>query len=104
MRTKKKLIQIIRYKIIMDGIRGRVDFIKERVKGYYFISVYLTVFCMSFVSGEGGGGGAARRCARDASSPAQAHAPPAPSAAHTAHTTHTVKSERLSPHDSNASR
>ncbi|OWR51129.1 hypothetical protein KGM_207718 [Danaus plexippus plexippus] len=53
---------------------------------------------------EGGGGGAARRCARDASSPAQAHAPPAPSAAHTAHTTHTVKSERLSPHDSNASR
>lgn len=66
--------------------------------------LYLTVFCMSFVSGEGGGGGAARRCARDASSPAQAHAPPAPSAAHTAHTTHTVKSERLSPHDSNASR
>ncbi|XP_061383617.1 uncharacterized protein LOC116769981 isoform X2 [Danaus plexippus] len=55
-------------------------------------------------NGEGGGGGAARRCARDASSPAQAHAPPAPSAAHTAHTTHTVKSERLSPHDSNASR
>ncbi|KAI8436995.1 hypothetical protein MSG28_010397 [Choristoneura fumiferana] len=45
--------------------------------------------------GEGGGGGA-RRCARDAAaSPAHAPAPAPP-----AH----VKSERLSPHDSNASR
>ncbi|XP_045498648.1 uncharacterized protein LOC123696496 isoform X3 [Colias croceus] len=45
-----------------------------------------------------GGGGATRRCARDAASPAQTHAPaPTPQA-------HTVKSERLSPHESNASR
>ncbi|XP_046965571.1 uncharacterized protein LOC124534006 isoform X1 [Vanessa cardui] len=48
-----------------------------------------------------GGGGAARRCARDAASPAHAHAPaPAPTAA----STHAVKIERLSPHDSTASR
>ncbi|XP_072949430.1 uncharacterized protein [Epargyreus clarus] len=47
-------------------------------------------------SGEGGGG-AARRCARDAASPARAPAPAPPPHAH-------VKSERLSPHDSTASR
>ncbi|CAH2096004.1 unnamed protein product [Euphydryas editha] len=59
-----------------------------------------------------GGGGAARRCVRDAASPAHAHAPapapPAPSApppsASSASSTHAVKSERLSPHDSTASR
>ncbi|XP_052741412.1 uncharacterized protein LOC112048204 isoform X2 [Bicyclus anynana] len=49
---------------------------------------------------SGEAGAAARRCARDAASPAQAHAPasaaPAPLAG--------VKSERLSPHDSTASR
>ncbi|XP_039753244.1 uncharacterized protein LOC120628729 isoform X1 [Pararge aegeria] len=51
------------------------------------------------LKGEGGGGGA-RRCARDAASPAQAHAPAsAPPAPHAG-----VKSERLSPHDSTASR
>ncbi|XP_068633749.1 mucin-1-like isoform X2 [Battus philenor] len=80
-------------------------------------------------SGEGGGGGGARRCARDAASPAHAHAhAPTPAAnpapqGHslptlptqptqptlpTSHTHHTqpahVKSERLSPHDSSASR
>ncbi|XP_053610152.1 uncharacterized protein LOC128675066 isoform X2 [Plodia interpunctella] len=49
----------------------------------------------------GGGGGAARRCARDAAaSPAHAQAPtPAPPAPQPH-----VKSERLSPHDSTASR
>ncbi|CAH0715373.1 unnamed protein product, partial [Brenthis ino] len=48
-----------------------------------------------------GGGGAARRCARDAASPAHAHAPaPAPPAP----PAHAVKNERLSPHDSTASR
>ncbi|KAJ8731219.1 hypothetical protein PYW07_004383 [Mythimna separata] len=50
-------------------------------------------------SGEGGGGGGARRCARDAASPAHAP-PPTPTPAPHA----PVKSERLSPHDSNASR
>ncbi|XP_031766312.1 uncharacterized protein LOC113520816 isoform X2 [Galleria mellonella] len=54
--------------------------------------------------GGGGGGGAARRCARDAAaSPAHAHAPtptPAPPVQAQPH----VKNERLSPHDSNASR
>ncbi|XP_026739198.1 polyhomeotic-like protein 3 [Trichoplusia ni] len=50
--------------------------------------------------GGGGGGGGGRRCARDAASPAHAPPPtPTPAPAH-AH----VKSERLSPHDSNASR
>ncbi|XP_047503547.1 polyhomeotic-like protein 3 isoform X2 [Pieris napi] len=45
-----------------------------------------------------GGGGPARRCARDAASPAQTHAPaPAPTAS-------SVKVERLSPHESTASR
>ncbi|XP_045536392.1 uncharacterized protein LOC106717952 isoform X1 [Papilio machaon] len=81
---------------------------------------------------EGGGGGGTRRCARDAASPAHAHTPapaPAPpsnpvlptlptpptqsmqhaqSMQHMQHTQHTqpahVKSERLSPHDSTASR
>ncbi|KPJ08596.1 hypothetical protein RR48_12349 [Papilio machaon] len=81
---------------------------------------------------EGGGGGGTRRCARDAASPAHAHTPaPAPAPAanpvlptlptpptqsmqhaqsmqHMQHTQHTqpahVKSERLSPHDSTASR
>ncbi|XP_075978450.1 uncharacterized protein LOC142978059 isoform X2 [Anticarsia gemmatalis] len=49
----------------------------------------------------GGGGGGARRCARDAAA-SPAHAPPpTPTAAPQAHA---VKSERLSPHDSNASR
>ncbi|XP_035439942.1 uncharacterized protein LOC118269123 isoform X3 [Spodoptera frugiperda] len=47
----------------------------------------------------GGGGGGARRCARDAASPAHAP-PPTPTPAPHA----PVKSERLSPHDSNASR
>ncbi|RVE50922.1 hypothetical protein evm_004489 [Chilo suppressalis] len=52
--------------------------------------------------GGGGGGGAARRCARDAAaSPAHAHAP-APAPAPPAQPP--VKSERLSPHDSTASR
>ncbi|XP_063624332.1 polyhomeotic-like protein 2 isoform X1 [Cydia splendana] len=46
-----------------------------------------------YLKGEGGGGGA-RRCARDAASPAHA---PAPAPPH-------VKIERLSPHDSTASR
>ncbi|KAM3965285.1 uncharacterized protein ACR2FA_000672 [Aphomia sociella] len=56
-------------------------------------------------NGEGGGGGgAARRCARDAAaSPAHTHAP-TPTPAPPAHTLPQVKNERLSPHDSNASR
>lgn len=56
--------------------------------------------------GAGGGGvGGSRRCVRDAAaSPAHAHAPtPTPTASHAHPHTH-VKSERLSPHDSNASR
>lgn len=69
------------------------------------------------VPGEGGGGGVvaggggARRCARDAAaSPAPAHAAapagpaPPPFCAHPAHPAHHVKNERLSPHDSTASR
>ncbi|KAJ0176487.1 hypothetical protein K1T71_007666 [Dendrolimus kikuchii] len=57
--------------------------------------------------GGGGGVGASRRCARDAAA-SPAHAPtPTPTAAHAqphAHAHAHVKSERLSPHDSNASR
>ncbi|CAH0585563.1 unnamed protein product [Chrysodeixis includens] len=58
-------------------------------------------FAFTSSNGEGGGGGGGgRRCARDAASPAHAPPPtPTPAPAH-AH----VKSERLSPHDSNASR
>ncbi|KAG6444536.1 hypothetical protein O3G_MSEX003419 [Manduca sexta] len=53
--------------------------------------------------GGGGGGGAAQRCSRDAAA-SPAHAPtPTPTPAPPAHP-HNVKSERLSPHDSNASR
>lgn len=55
-------------------------------------------------TGEGGGGGggaAARRCARDAAA-SPAHAPTPTPAAHAPQTN--VKNERLSPHDSNASR
>ncbi|CAB3227173.1 unnamed protein product [Arctia plantaginis] len=50
--------------------------------------------------GGGGGGGGPRRCARDAAA-SPAHAPPPPPT--TAPQAHAVKSERLSPHDSNAS-
>ncbi|KAL4716708.1 hypothetical protein ACJJTC_004827 [Scirpophaga incertulas] len=54
--------------------------------------------------GEGGGGAAARRCARDAAaSPAHAQAP-TPAPAPPAQPQPQVKSERLSPHDSTASR
>ncbi|XP_049694294.2 polyhomeotic-like protein 3 isoform X1 [Helicoverpa armigera] len=56
-------------------------------------------FAFASSNGEGGGGGGARRCARDAASPAHAP-PPTPTPAPHA----PVKSERLSPHDSNASR
>ncbi|XP_062525786.1 polyhomeotic-like protein 3 isoform X3 [Bombyx mori] len=64
-------------------------------------AVVWPAWCYSGEGGGGGGGGAAQRCARDAAA-SPAHAP-TPTPAPPAHAPH-VKSERLSPHDSNASR